>query len=438
MRMPARLRRWRPTHAHIRAVVGGMSTLGLALAAHRPDLVVIATPFVAVAVWGTLTRPSSEPVPSSRLGLRSLREGESTYLHYRVTNTSGVHAVSAVIRDSPWLQIQPVRRAVTVHVDRAGDRPVDVSFGVRAVRWGDHRVGPGALAMTSSWGAFRYGTVPMQDERLLTLPAPVMFDNRAPSPHPQGLVGLNRSARPGEGSEFNTIRPFQVGDRLRRIHWPSSLRTGGLNVTATYADHDSQVLVIVDATNDIGRSDGVDGAESTLDTTIRAAAAVSEHYIRRGERVAMRIFGAGNPTVHSAGTGLAHLRRMLAALARTEPGGTYEKQQLNPRYRIDPGTLVIMMSPLVSSVTLRRALALARHGLSLVVVDTMPTTVTHDSDEAGAVTLAWRIRMLERRVEISQVTSAGIPVVDWRGPGSLDQVLRDVGRRAAAPRLARR
>ncbi len=438
MSVPERLRRWRPANAHLRAVGAAIALLGLALATHRPDLVVMATPFIVIAAWGTLTRPSAQPVVSTRLGLRSLREGESTYLHYQVAGTLGVHAVSAVIRDSPWLQIQPVRRALTVLVDPAGDRPVDLSFGVRAVRWGEHRVGPGVLTMTGPWGAFRCGPIPMQEEHLLTLPAPVMFDNRAPNPHPQGLVGLNRSARPGEGSEFNTIRPFQVGDRLRRIHWPSSLRSGGLNVASTYADHDSQVLVIVDATNDVGRSDGIDGAASSLDTTIRAAAAVSEHYIRRGERVAMRIFGAGNPTVHTAATGLAHLRRMLAALARTQPGGTYDKQQINARYRIDPGTLVIMMSPLVSSATLRRALALARRGLTLVVVDTMPTTVAHDNDEAGFVTLAWRIRMLERKVEIAQVTSAGIPVVDWRGPGSLDQILRDVGRRAAAPRLAHR
>ncbi len=65
---------------------------------------------------------------------------------------------------------------------------------------------------------------------------------------------------------------------------------------------------------------------------------------------------------------------MLAALARTRAGGTFDERELQQRYRIDPGTLVIMMSPLVSTLTLRRALILAHRGLSLVVVDTMPTT----------------------------------------------------------------
>lgn len=438
MRVVARLRPWRPTNAHVRAVGVGVGGLVSALCFHRADLVVLATPFVLVAAWGAVTRPSSEPLPSSRLRLRSLREGESTYLHYHLTDTRGAHSVAAVVGSSPRLQTLPVTGALAVHVDPRTNQAVDLAFGVRALRWGEHLVGPGVLTATSAWGAYRWGTIPMPEHSLLTLPAPVVFDNRAPTPHPQGLVGINRSARPGEGSEFNTIRPFHVGDRLRRIHWPSSLRSGCLNVTSTYADHDSQVLILVDATNDLGRSEGVDGSASTLDITIRAAAAVSEHYIRRGERVGMRIVGAANPTVHGAATGMAHLRRMLTALACTRAGGSYDEQELNVRYRIDPGTLVISMSPLVSKATLHRSLVLARRGLSLVVVDTMPTTLTHLDDEAGYVTLAWRVRMVERRFEISQVTSAGIPVVDWRGPGSLDQILRDIGRRGVAPRLAHR
>ena len=33
--------------------------------------------------------------------------------------------------------------------------------------------------------------------------------------------------------KFASIRPFQAGDRLRRIHWPRSLRSGALHVTST-------------------------------------------------------------------------------------------------------------------------------------------------------------------------------------------------------------
>ena len=52
--------------------------------------------------------------------------------------------------------------------------------------------------------------------------------------------------------------------------------------------------------------------------------------------------------------------------------------------------------------------------------------------------LAWRIRRLSRSVDVSRLTSAGIPVVLWQGPQSLDQVLRELARHARVPRMARR
>jgi len=80
---------------------------------------------------------------------------------------------------------------------------------------------------------------------------------------------------------------------------------------------------------------------------------------------------------------------------------------------------------------------LGSRGLSTVVVDTMPDHLWADGADVWS-TLAWRVRRLTREREVSQLAAAGIPVVPWRGPASMDQVLRDVSRRARAPRLVRR
>ena len=58
-------------------------------------------------------------------------------------------------------------------------------------------------------------------------------------PVTSGIVGTHRSRRPGEGTDLAGVRAFQVGDRLRRINWPVSLRTGTLHVTATATDLDA-------------------------------------------------------------------------------------------------------------------------------------------------------------------------------------------------------
>jgi len=80
---------------------------------------------------------------------------------------------------------------------------------------------------------------------------------------------------------------------------------------------------------------------------------------------------------------------------------------------------------------------LGSRGLTTVVVDTMPEHLWR-SENDPYTSLAWRLRRLSRSVDVHRLTSAGIPVVPWRGPQSLDQVLRELTRRARAPRMARR
>ena len=92
-----------------------------------------------------------------------------------------------------------------------------------------------------------------------------------------------------------------------------------------------------------------------------------------------------------------------------------------------------MLSPLVAPEALDLIISLGHRGMSVIVVDTLPRDVVRDEDPYTA--LAWRIRLLERRRELRAVIAAGIPVVTWRGPGSLDQVIRDIGRRSSGPRM---
>ena len=100
------------------------------------------------------------------------------------------------------------------------------------------------------------------------------------------------------------------------------------------------------------------------------------------------------------------------------------------------GQITVMLSPLVAPDALDLAVSLGRQGMAVIVVDTLPAHVSEDDDEYTA--LAWRIRLLERRREVRLVLAAGIPVVEWRGPGSLDQVIRDIARRSTGPRMVQR
>lgn len=435
---------WRPTMAHLRAALGGLMLMVGAVVFARPDLLVLATPLAAIALWGALARPALDPATGvARLTHDVVREGEATTWSVALTVPNGSDQVAVAVADDPWSQHDPPERATALAVPRPGadqsddDISVTTRIDVRSIRWGSRDVGPGLVALTSSWGAYRSGPVALLPIPLTTLPVPATFDATAPLPHPSGIVGLNRSMRMGDGAEFAGIRPFQHGDRLRRIHWPVSLRTDELHVATSYSDRDTELALILDATTDVGPSTGIDGAASSLDLTVRAAGALAEHFLQRGDRVGLSVMGsAATSRVPPAG-GRRHLRRVLDRLASIEITPQRRGNARQTALEQPHGAVAVMLSPLIVPTALEQAVVLARRGLTVIVIDTLPADIV-ESGEDAYTGLAWRVRLLEREREQRRVEQLGVPVIQWRGPGSLDQILRDIARRAGAPRMVRR
>lgn len=420
---------WRPTAALVRAALVSAVLAAVAAGFGRADVLVLATPFLVHATAGVVRRPTGAPSASSRLAHEAVREREATTLHVRLDDAADVeHAVVALER----LPTTAVRPATGVTGTAGGGGPaVDVDVVLSSLRWGHRVVGAGVVAAHGPWGAHVWGPHPLRGQLLTTLPLPGAFDSRAPVPHPIGLVGTHPARVTGDGSEIASVRPFQAGDRLRRIEWRTSLRSGELHVTSTVAEQDSSILLVVDCGIEVGSPD----TGTSLDTAVRAAGALAEHYLHRGDRVGLRVLGAVRRGVLPIGSGRRHLRRLLEELARVVPG---QRHELDPqRLRVPPGTVVVVLTPLLSDQAVVLVTTLAQRGLDLVVVDTLPAdvvaTAATDRDR-----IAWRMRLLERSSLLGRVRRAGVPVAAWAGPGTLDEVLRGLGRRARQPRAVRR
>jgi uncharacterized protein (DUF58 family) len=425
-----RLGTWEPTAAQQRAILLGAAGAVTAVVGRRPDLLVIVTPLVVAAVWGHLTRPRVEVTGTARLGDSTLREGSVTGLYVHTTpELPDVHGVVTVAR-VPWVDRKPSSGIAELDDGAA-------TIGLRSTRWGRRRVGTVSITLFSSWGAFRVGPVDLPDLDSATLPVPASFDASAPTPHPRGIVGLNRSNRPGSGSEFNTIRPFHPGDRLRRIHWPVSMRTGTLHVASTFTDEDAHVFLLVDCFSDLGPREGIDGRPTSLDVTVRAAGAISEHFLRSNDRLTLRTVGAAEVPALGTGSGTNHLRRVLDTLALITPASERRDTGEHALRGVDPNALCLVLSPLIDQTMVSLAHTLAARGMTVVVVDTFPDHLVAGTGDVYQA-LAWRMRLLSREAQVSSLRLRGVPVVPWRGPGSLDQVLRDIARRSSAPRLSRR
>src|SRR3954452_17527366 len=310
---------WRLTGALIRAAL--VSTLGilLAVAFGRPDLLVLAVPLLVHAVMALARPPAMQPRPQSALMHTTIREGVGTVSRTRLSDAADVEHAVVVLTRHRWWAAKPASGVVGTSASVPADQvTIDVPF--TSLRWGRRILGDGLVGATSRWGGHFWGPVELTPAALTTLPMPETFDSRAPAPHPIGLVGTHPARRPGDGNELSSIRPFAPGDRLRRVQWRVSLRTGTLHVTSTVAEEDASVLLVVDSGVEVGVSGGVHGHASTPDVAVRAAGAVAEHYLVRGDRVGLRLLGSTHRNAVPAAAGRRHLRRVLETLAHVVPG----------------------------------------------------------------------------------------------------------------------
>lgn len=425
---------WHPTAALGRALVLGSLGLALALVAGEPGLVVLVAPLVVLAALALVHRPRATPTVAAALDHRTLPEGTGTTSRLTLTGVDDVEYVARSAARPPYLALRPSHGQIGRLLGDAGPPVVEVG----AQRWGTRMAGEEKVALYAPWAGFRFGPVHLPADPLRVLPASAPYDSRAEAPQPLGLVGANRSQRAGGGTELAGIRPFQAGDRLRRINWRVSLRTGDLHVVSTRAEEDTGVLLVVDALADHGVSDGVEGAASSMDLTVRAASAIAEHHVRRGDRVALRVIGRGAEQV-GYGAGARHLRRIRDRLATVRVGDLPEVDTLS--LGVTGGAVVVVLSPMLAPSVGTVAATLVRRGLSVLVVDTLPPDarppVAAGADPQVAA-LAWRMRLLERSVVLDRLARLGCPVVPWRGPGTLDDVLRRLARRARQPRVVSR
>ena len=456
---------WRPTRALGRAAGVGVFALAAGAVGGRGDLAVIGVPLVALVVWSLVTRPSVAPAVGTGLSDDVVREGESVTWRVDVTPVPGLRDVVAHLPADDWSTTTPthghVSRAIPRRPPRAGGsgprttvHTVPVGISVRADRWGVRRLGPAQVRAFGDFAAFTWFWPDQRTQSIATVPTPGAFTSRAALPHPVGLVGQHRSTRAGGGTELADIRPFRTGDRLRRIHWPVSLRTGELHVTTTYADQDAEVRLVVDALRDLGERDLESGRRSSLDVAVEAAGAVAAHYLSTGDRVGLSVLGGADLVEVPAVGGHRQLARVLLGLGRAEPSrgtvGEHKKLRAQLGRSIPPGALVVLLSSLVSAEPLSHAVRLSRSGHVVIVVDTLPPELARSDaadeavraatgvDDARSAQLVWRLRLLDREREARRCSEAGVPIIPWRGAGSLDTVLRGVTRRARAPRMVSR
>ncbi|MEO7260076.1 MAG: DUF58 domain-containing protein [Jatrophihabitantaceae bacterium] len=423
---------WSPTSALGPAVGSAAALLALAVLLARQDLLLLALPLAVGTVLPLFGRARRAPVVRLRTAAATVFEGQSTTLSQQLSAPDAVDVIRLRTRLEGWVELPDGGQDVCTTAGPNSD--VTLEHRLRAPRWGRARIGRVSMSVTAAHGLLRTTLTGAEVVPLVTIPLRAEFSATDLVPATPGIVGAHRSRRIGEGVDPAGVRPFVAGDRLRRINWPVSLRTGDLHVTATYSDRDTEVVLVLDTAFEVGVSAGP-GAASNLDIAVRAAASIAEHYLRHGDRVAVLDLGrAGRPV--RARTGQAHLFRIMDVLLDVRTAPVSELAVGRAMARISGRALVILLSPLLSNEVAVEAAGLSRAGRSVLVVDTLPADVVLP-DRGPWMELAWRLQLIERNSLVGALADHGVPVVPWLGSGSLDQVLAGLSRTARAARVRR-
>lgn len=431
---------WRPTVLLPATAALAAATLVTAALLHRPDLVIVAAPLLLVVVAAAVRpRPGSVALPVIAVPNVRLIEGDEPLVRITAPEADGVDIVRLGIQHSDGLEPLDVGTVLCVSPGEVAQIPL------RATRWGIGAVGPVHSRLVAGHGLFSADPPVTPRRSMAVTPRPEAFATTASVPAALGLVGGHRSHRLGDGTDIAQVRPFVTGDRLRRVSWSASARTGRLHVTATYDDLDLEIQLLIDSAVDIAGSRP--DAASSLDIAVRAASAIGEYYLRSGDRVGLIDLASRRRPVPAKG-GRRHLVRLQTALLDASPAAAAigrSGQASDPRLgAVSPRALVVVFSALLDDAIAGRVAGFARRGNPTVVVDTLPAGARppgrghedHPGNDATTA-LAWRLALLRRDTVSARLTTHGVPVVGWQGAGSLDHVLTRLSRSAAAPRRRR-
>ena len=127
---------------------------------------------------------------------------------------------------------------------------------------------------------------------------------RTVGPDPDGGAETGSLGRVGE--DFAALRPYVIGDDLRRVHWPSSARTDDdLLVRQDDIPWQGRICVVLDLRREAHDVD-------TIERAVSATASILRTHLRRGDHVRL-VSTTGVDTGY--GTGATHLDSMLEYLA---------------------------------------------------------------------------------------------------------------------------
>jgi uncharacterized protein (DUF58 family) len=324
-----------------------------------------------------------------------------------------------IARPTSWLPPPTAALLETVgrlgeqrHVFRRQGRRLFVDYELRRLPRGRYAFTDARIEIADPFGLQRRAIPLPQPAALLVYPRVVQLDRLFSESGAHALEGRRLLLRRPTGFDLHSVRDYEHGESLRKVHWRSTARRGQLMVKELEDAPRDEIAVLLDAR----RGSGVG---ESFDVQVRAAASILEAYVRRNRR-AVLVVNAVERAAQQVHSPAGDRRRALEMLAAVEPTATAPVTTLltgeaSPAARaLELVVVTAQVEPSLIDRLVQRALA--RRRVSLVYVD--------------APTFAGLPPAVEP--QLLRLSGSGVPIAVVRAGDDLGAVLSGDVRAAAA------
>ncbi|MFY1636123.1 DUF58 domain-containing protein [Solwaraspora sp. WMMB335] len=318
---------------------------------------------------------------------------------------------------------------VVWHVDLAPGETAALPAVLTPTRHGDRLAGPvGVRSFGPLRLAFRQHHQRPATPRW-TLRVLPRFDSRRLLPEKVARLrvidGMRAARGRGQGTEFDNLREYVVGDDVRSIDWRASARRTDLLVRTWRPERDRRVVVVLDT----GRTAAVRiGDQTRLDVAIDAGLLLASLAHRAGDQVDLLAVDA---TVRAAVAGAGRqvlLPRLVDALAPLQPtlvetdfelvaGEVLRRERKRALVvlctALEPGALGDGLLPVLPRLAARHQVVVA--AVRDPALTDLTTTPVREIDDVYAAAAAWRT-ITERDRVAAALSRHGVLVMDAPAP----------------------
>jgi len=259
------------------------------------------------------------------------------------------------------------------------------SYRLPAERRGVFAVGPLQAEVSDAFGLWSKVVTIAPTIELTVYPA---VEALAPAIHSQGDDPTSGAPRPATvgptGEDLYGLRPYEMGDDLRRVHWPSTARTGELVVRQLEVPWQGRATVLLDIRTTVH-------TEATLEAAVSAAASILAASWAEGALVRLT---TTDGTDSGCAAGHDHFDAVMEHLAVVGPGraGGLEEVVGGLHRAGNGGGLTVITTASASSADLDRMAGL--HGRfatpTIVMIDGAPAPTAPAGHPTGSTLLRVR------------------------------------------------